>query len=1173
MRPIKLKISGLNSYIETQTIDFAKLTERGLFGIFGPTGCGKSTILDAIILSLYGHKGQKGIPRSTNEFINTATEQASISYVFGLDTEDGPRRVQVERKFKRTNTGLSTSYSRLQIMTEDEEVVDIWDKTTDVSNQVVELLGLTREDFMRSVVLPQGKFSEFLTLEGKERRDMLERLLNLKAYGSALQFKIKRRGDLVKDKMLQMEGEMKRYADVSPEVLEQAKLDLKQVQEEETEVVAKFVQIEKDKVEGERLFKLVNSLKENQTALGKLEEAVPKMEHEKKILSRAEKAIGIWPYFTQFNEANKTSTDLKKQLSEMDQSYNEASSLYKNKKEARENFLKTFDQEKEALVLKKSAIEKAKEHQVKAEELTQTRNKLLQTYKLLKLEQTKQVEETTLKEKEIKASEQKLIELDAKKTEYSVKAEERELVLKGLKQEEAYKKLVAQEELIVSSLKKKIEQLELEKKRLNQVDVNLKTIESDLELINEKLDQYQKHQHALPLQISKLENERVQKCSEHTALQDKLKVKSDLKDKQKTIESSLSVVDNKAKILNEQLKEAQQSLKKAEADRFAYWTETVLTHLSSTLENNSACPLCGSGSHPHVHEGTRVEDATNWTELESSYREVSIACEQIENEKKYLLSQLEEVKSKLADLLAISEATLLQLDKDIRGIDDHIKDASSELKTLEEHTKKATLSKREVEHKVDALRKQEQEYKTSITRLETQVASNTDQHESIKIEIVDLEDQLNFNENGYIFEKQYNAIKERDKNLATVEKELEGLRNESKANRDTLDVLKKSSHEKQVEMEKIVEKGSGLKERIESHKTEVQKVVGTENLVEVLKRIEAELERLLKENDLSKQALDTSELKYRELESQIESLKAKHVLAIANLEDSKNNLEDALKASGLETKEALQNAYMERTALESRKDALKDFEESLHVLHDRIKELEKERNKRDLSEEDYKLLIEAFNKTKTELDQVKETRAALMEKLKSLEKDMKQLEATMLRYKKYQNAGDLVKDLLDLVKGNKFVEYVAVTHLKYIALDASKRLMDITNHRYSLELDAKGNFIICDHYNGGVKRDTKTLSGGETFLTALSLSLALSSQIQLKGRTNLEFFFLDEGFGTLDSELLDIVMTSLEKLFHEKLTVGIISHVDELKNRVPIKLTVEPAQAGVHGTKTKIEVT
>ncbi len=259
---------------------------------------------------------------------------------------------------------------------------------------------------------------------------------------------------------------------------------------------------------------------------------------------------------------------------------------------------------------------------------------------------------------------------------------------------------------------------------------------------------------------------------------------------------------------------------------------------------------------------------------------------------------------------------------------------------------------------------------------------------------------------------------------------------------------------------------------------------------------------------------------------------------------------------------------MKKNELQSRKLKLKDYFDSFSIQKDRKNELEKERNGRELSAEEWSDLKDQHQRSKEALGLEKERRVQLSEKLKTLEKEMSQFEKTLERYQKYEKVGDLVHDLLDLVRGNKFVEYVAVTHLKYIALDASKRLMDITNHRYSLELDVKGNFIICDHYNGGVKRDTKTLSGGETFLTALSLSLALSSQIQLKGRTNLEFFFLDEGFGTLDNELLDIVMTSLEKLFHEKkLTVGIISHVDELKNRVPIKLTVEPAQAGVHGTK------
>ena len=157
-----------------------------------------------------------------------------------------------------------------------------------------------------------------------------------------------------------------------------------------------------------------------------------------------------------------------------------------------------------------------------------------------------------------------------------------------------------------------------------------------------------------------------------------------------------------------------------------------------------------------------------------------------------------------------------------------------------------------------------------------------------------------------------------------------------------------------------------------------------------------------------------------------------------------------------------------------------------------------------------------------------------------------------------------------LLQGKRFVEFVAKNQLEYIVIEASKRLDIMTKGRYVLEIDDNLNFVIRDNYNGGLRRSIKTLSGGETFLTSLALALALSSQIQLKGSAPLEFFFLDEGFGSLDNELLDIVMESLEKLHSEQLSVGIISHVEELKNRVPVKLIVTPNDGG-NGSKINIE--
>ena len=124
---------------------------------------------------------------------------------------------------------------------------------------------------------------------------------------------------------------------------------------------------------------------------------------------------------------------------------------------------------------------------------------------------------------------------------------------------------------------------------------------------------------------------------------------------------------------------------------------------------------------------------------------------------------------------------------------------------------------------------------------------------------------------------------------------------------------------------------------------------------------------------------------------------------------------------------------------------------------------------------------------------------------------------------------------------------MAEEQLVQVCRAASERLGFLTKRRYALEVDSGGGFVIRDDAGGGVRRPVSTLSGGETFLASLALALALSSQIQLRGKYPLQFFFLDEGFGTLDPELLDTVITALEKLHHETLAVGVISHVPELR--------------------------
>ena len=137
------------------------------------------------------------------------------------------------------------------------------------------------------------------------------------------------------------------------------------------------------------------------------------------------------------------------------------------------------------------------------------------------------------------------------------------------------------------------------------------------------------------------------------------------------------------------------------------------------------------------------------------------------------------------------------------------------------------------------------------------------------------------------------------------------------------------------------------------------------------------------------------------------------------------------------------------------------------------------------------------------------------------------------------------------------MEFIAEEYLTAVSYNASGRLLSLTNGQYFLKYD--GGFYVGDNLHGGALRGVNTLSGGETFLVSLSLALSLSQEIGARYLRSSEFFFLDEGFGTLDSKLVDTVMDSLEKLRNENFSIGIISHVEELKHRINRKLTVKKA--------------
>jgi exonuclease SbcC len=150
--------------------------------------------------------------------------------------------------------------------------------------------------------------------------------------------------------------------------------------------------------------------------------------------------------------------------------------------------------------------------------------------------------------------------------------------------------------------------------------------------------------------------------------------------------------------------------------------------------------------------------------------------------------------------------------------------------------------------------------------------------------------------------------------------------------------------------------------------------------------------------------------------------------------------------------------------------------------------------------------------------------------------------------------------------------FVLAARLEEVAAAASERLLKMTSGRYSLvHTDARRGagrsglgLLACDTWTG-VDRDTSTLSGGETFLASLALALGLADVVTAEaGGTRIEALFVDEGFGSLDEDTLEEVMTVLDGLREGGRMVGIVSHVAELRQRIPAQVRVHKGQAGSH---------
>ena len=188
------------------------------------------------------------------------------------------------------------------------------------------------------------------------------------------------------------------------------------------------------------------------------------------------------------------------------------------------------------------------------------------------------------------------------------------------------------------------------------------------------------------------------------------------------------------------------------------------------------------------------------------------------------------------------------------------------------------------------------------------------------------------------------------------------------------------------------------------------------------------------------------------------------------------------------------------------------------------------------------------------------------QRIKHIEESIEKAKELREEEKSRREEASLARDLASLLRADAFPTFLRERALKDLAVEGSRRLLEISNGRYDFIVEGQ-DFLVEDRWNGSEPRSVRTLSGGETFLASLALALALAEQLPaLSGDGTvgaLEGLFIDEGFSHLDDETLNDVASALEVLGADRSRlIGVITHVPALAERMPARITVHKTQSG-----------
>lgn len=1066
MRIEKVTFKNLNSLAGTWRIDFTdeRYVQDGIFAITGPTGAGKSTVLDAICLALYGQTPRLNtISKSSNEIMTRQTGDCFAEVVFS--TAKGRFRSHWSQRRARNKADGALQAAKQELVNLDtNEIVNLKKGITD---KISELTGLDFKRFTRSMLLAQGDFAAFLKATSDERASILEKITGMEIYAE-ISAKVYRRSDEERKKLEALQAKMGDIEILPDSEREQKEAARDALVREEAELLKSHQQTRDCLAWLQNIAALKNGQADLQKSLDQCDNDILAFEPSLRQLHRASDAAKADSAYGNLSAYRQTLQNVNEKLHEAKR---QEPALLKASKEA------------EDLTAAKKALWD------KAVEVQKTEAPTIAKVRLMDAGIKTKEDDLALSQKAIDSLNHTLSE---SRKDLDVKKQERQKLEAELQTLELFLKDHANDRELLQSFSG----FESTVRHIVELDTDIRKSQSRLGKEEKRREDAQKKFNEGKAFIAQKQNELARMDERIITITQELA--SLLKGE---TEISLS---SRLDALKEQ-RHYRQLIQKLEDHR-------------KELKDGEACPLCGALDHPYALGNVPLVD-----EVQKQIDSLAGLLSQVK-ETQNSLNQQKETASAQRLLIADLQTKSLAISKEIELIDEQIRNAKTELS--EKYAKRNT--------EIEAFYESVTGFGISKSMALSEAISNLRQRKTQWTET-----ETSYGQKSTVLQQLCSKIRETEALLAEKEKVL---------------------NEKSVEFDQ-------LQKSLSEDRQERFSLFGQKDPVIEAARQQNDIDTAKQVFDNAQSAAQTKREAYREVCSAIQTYQSQiQDLNTQVLESEKLFAEKLKEGCFTSEKEYLDNRLPSEQiqALQNKEKALSDRKSRLvGQMDENSKALEGELNRQLTEKTNEELQVQLADITARQ-NTLRQTLSDLQVHLKNDDLAREKVKGFRKEYETQQTVVDhwsALSELIGSADGKKFRNYAQGITFETMIAHANQALMKMSDRYLLLRSEDDGlQLQVQDNYQAGAIRSTKNLSGGESFIVSLALALGLSKMASRN--VQVESLFLDEGFGTLDEEALDNALKTLAGLHRQGKLIGVISHVQALKDRIGTQIAVTPKSLG-----------